>query len=162
MLNEELRYQIKARSQELADGFSRQATETFAGAGQLSPGDVIGNRYRVEALLGSGGMGVVYRAKRLTDGRVCALKVIKHARNPQVLARLSREALVMADIVHPNVVRILDIEVSGSWHPYIVMELIEGASLDRCVARFVPSNTNYLVYDYQLVVRGRSATASLP
>src|SRR5206468_6877362 len=113
-----------------------QASESFAGAAQLAPGDTIGNRYRIEALLGSGGMGVVYKARRLTDGHLCALKVIKHARSPQVLARLSREAMVMADIVHPNVVRILDIEVSGSWLPYIVMELIEGASLDTCSARF--------------------------
>jgi len=136
MLNEELRHQIKARTQELAEGFTRHAAETFAGAAQLSPGDVVGNRYRIEALLGSGGMGVVYRATRLTDGRSCALKVIKHARSPSVLARLSREAMVMADIVHPNVVRILDIEVSGSWLPYIVMELIEGTTLEQCAERF--------------------------
>ena len=135
-LNEELRHQIKARTQELAEGFSREASEAFASAAQLQPGDLIGNRYRVDALLGSGGMGVVYRATRLTDQRQCALKVIKHARSPSVLARLSREAMVLADVVHPNVVRILDIEVSGSWLPYIVMELIEGQSLDNASARF--------------------------
>ena len=134
-LNEELQYQIKARSKELSDAFSQQAA-VLTEASQLSEGDTLSGRYRIEAQIGSGGMGVVYRATRLSDDKPCAIKVIKHARSPQLLARMSREALALADISHPNVVRILDIDVSGSWLPFIVMELVEGVPLADRPDRF--------------------------
>src|SRR3954469_16040516 len=120
-LDEELRHQLRTRTRELAEGFTQQASAIHTEATQLSSGDLLSGRYRIESLIGSGGMGVVYRATRLTDSQACALKVIKHARSPQLLARMSREALALADIAHPNVVRILDIDVSGSWLPFIVM-----------------------------------------
>lgn len=134
-LNQELQYQIKARSKELVDAFSEQAADVKEAA-ELAAGDLLSDRYRIEAQIGSGGMGVVYRATRVSDSRPCAIKVIKHARSPQLLARMSREALAMADISHPNVVRILDIDVSGSWLPFIVMELIEGVPLADRPERF--------------------------
>ena len=134
-LNEELRHQVGLRSKQLADSLAR----TPAGgvpALKIGVGDVINDRYRIESIIGSGGMGVVYRAVRLSDERPCALKVIKHRASGEYLARLSREAMVLSQIQHPNVIEILDINVSQSGRLYIVMELVEGTSLDTKTERY--------------------------
>jgi serine/threonine-protein kinase len=97
----------------------------------LRAGEVIGGRYRIEALLGRGGMGVVYGAiHELTQRRV-ALKLVdsEGADQPALHDRFLSEARTAAAVRHPNVVDVLDMGVhAGS--PYLVMELLEGCSLD--------------------------------
>src|SRR4051812_28348632 len=94
----------------------------------LKPGDAF-ERYTIEALLGQGGMGCVYRAHDPRLGRRVALKVISDG--PRVAdadARLVREARAAATLDHPNAVAIFDVgELDGA--PYIVMELVEGRTL---------------------------------
>jgi serine/threonine-protein kinase len=86
--------------------------------------------YRVEAVLGHGGMGVVYRAWHLRLDRPVALKMLLtgvHAR-PQELERFLREAQAVAGLRHPNIVQVYDVgDVDG--RPYFTMELVEGGSL---------------------------------
>jgi eukaryotic-like serine/threonine-protein kinase len=94
----------------------------------LKTGDAF-ERYTIEALLGQGGMGCVYRAHDPRLGRRVALKVINDGYVPaDASARLAREARTAAALDHPNAVAIFDVgELDGA--PYIVMELIEGRTL---------------------------------
>ncbi|MGH7271171.1 MAG: serine/threonine-protein kinase, partial [Polyangiaceae bacterium] len=98
----------------------------------LRPGDAF-ERYTIEALIGQGGMGCVYRAYDPRLGRRVALKVISEgsAHAPAAAnARLVREARAAAAFDHPNAVAIFDVgEREGA--PYIVMELVEGRTLRR-------------------------------
>jgi eukaryotic-like serine/threonine-protein kinase len=86
--------------------------------------------YRVEALLGYGGMGVVYRAWHLGLSRPVALKMVLAGpwARPQEQERLIREARAVAALQHPNIVPVYDVgDVEG--RPYFTMELVEGGSL---------------------------------
>lgn len=88
--------------------------------------------YRVEALLGHGGMGVVYRAWHVRLNRAVALKMLlagPYAR-PGERERFQREAEAVAALGHPNIVQIYDIgDVEG--RPFFTMELVEGGNLDE-------------------------------
>lgn len=99
----------------------------------LKPGDTF-ERYTIEAPVGEGGMGLVYRAFDERLGRRVALKVISDpAAGPEANARLIREARAAAALDHPNAVSIFDVgEASGT--PYIVMELVSGKTLRSAVA----------------------------
>jgi serine/threonine-protein kinase len=94
---------------------------------------VIGQRlgaYDIKALLGVGGMGEVYRARNLRLGRDVALKLLpsKAARDDDRIARLEREARVLAALNHPNIAAIYGIEESEGVRA-LVLELVEGESL---------------------------------
>jgi len=94
----------------------------------LRSGDAF-ERYTIEALIGQGGMGCVYRAYDPRLGRRVALKVISEGSTQAAAnARLLREARAAAAFDHPNAVAIFDVgELDGA--PYIVMELVEGRTL---------------------------------
>jgi eukaryotic-like serine/threonine-protein kinase len=86
--------------------------------------------YRVEAVLGRGGMGVVYRAWHLRLNRVVALKMLLAGpcARPEELERFQREAEAVAALGHSNIVQVHDVgDVDG--RPYFTMELVEGGSL---------------------------------
>jgi serine/threonine protein kinase len=96
--------------------------------------------YEILGVLGSGGMGVVYKARDLRLKRLVALKMIltgPHAR-PQELARFKREAEAVARLQHPNVVQIYEVgEQDG--RPYLALEYVDGGSLaDRLAGRPQP------------------------
>lgn len=99
-------------------------------------GSVIAGRYRVDELLGRGGMGAVFRATQLGLGRGVALKVIRpdHAASPTYRARFEREARVMAALDHPNAVKVFDFgtEPHFSW---LAMELLVGQTLAHLLAK---------------------------
>jgi serine/threonine-protein kinase len=86
--------------------------------------------YAVEAVLGRGGMGVVFRARHLRLGRLVALKtgLAGAYAGPQELARFQREAEAVAALQHPNVVQIYDVG-DADGRPYYTMELVGGGSL---------------------------------
>lgn len=105
----------------------------------LRTGAVIGGRYRIESLLGRGGMGVVYGAiHELTQRRV-ALKLVdsEGADQAALHERFLSEARTAAAVRHPSVVDVLDMGMhAGS--PYLVMELLEGCSLDAVLDQKQP------------------------
>ena len=101
----------------------------------LAPGTRIGP-YEVVALLGTGGMGEVYRATDPRLGRDVAVKVLPEARQagPNSVARFEREARLLASINHPNIATVYGVEDLGG-STAIVMELVEGPSLADLIAR---------------------------
>jgi serine/threonine-protein kinase len=96
---------------------------------------VIAGRYRVEASLGRGGMGEVFRAFDLHLGRQVALKrpLLAAHPDPAALARFRREARAAASLAHPNIVAVHDVVIERDT-PYIVMELIHGRPLFELLA----------------------------
>jgi hypothetical protein len=137
LLNEDLRVQVAVRSRSLAGTLTALLADKPRSA-ELKPGMIVGKRYQLEQHLGTGGMGMVFSAKRLSDQRRVAIKVISNsfAINPTALARLAREAESAAAIDHPNVVRVLDIDLDEQGALFLAMELVEGQNLEEQRSRF--------------------------
>lgn len=100
---------------------------------------VIGGRYRLEELVGRGGMAAVWRATDVEFDRAVAVKVLhaRHTEDQEFAERFRREARVVARLSHPHLVRLLDAgeEEAG---PYLVLELVEGETLKDRVRREGP------------------------
>jgi hypothetical protein len=98
------------------------------------------NQYQILGLLGSGGMGQVFRARDTKLGREVAVKVLpaEFAADPDRLRRFDQEARTLATLNHPNVLVIYDSGVHEG-APYLVTELLEGQSLRALLARGPPS-----------------------
>ncbi len=94
-------------------------------------GRTIDRKYYLESRLGIGGMGAVYRAKRLQMGDEAAIKILnpEHAADPRAVERFRREATIGASLRHPNAVTVYDFGVSQDRLIYFVMELVEGNDL---------------------------------
>jgi len=91
-------------------------------------------KYDVIEVLGRGGMGVVYKAKDPLLGRLVAIKMTAGVGdNPELASRFFREAQSTASLQHPNIVTVYEL---GDWsgNPYLVMEYLEGRSLDTIIA----------------------------
>jgi Protein kinase domain/7TM diverse intracellular signalling len=134
LLNEELRGQIANRSHELSHALALMASPKPS-AHHLEAGTVLAEKYRIELLLGEGGMGKVYRAERIADGRAVAIKLVRGG-SPRTLARFAREAELVARIAHPNVVSVLDFGITDDAVLFLVLELVEGNSLEHARDRF--------------------------
>jgi eukaryotic-like serine/threonine-protein kinase len=95
-------------------------------------GQVLGGRYALGAMLGSGGMGQVYRARDRVLERTVAVKVLSSAatQDPELVARFGREARAAAALHHPNIVAVFDSGADGDLQ-YLVMEYVDGQSLAR-------------------------------
>ena len=91
--------------------------------------------YQVERLLGTGGMGEVYRARDTTLNRDVAIKVLLPAvtADPERLSRFSREAQVLASLNHPHIAQIYGLEDAGGV-PALVLELVDGPTLADRIA----------------------------
>ena len=99
----------------------------------LPPGSVLGE-YRVESVLGRGGMGVVYEAHDLRLERRVAIKVLRDDLGARRVAWLRREAAAMAKLSHPHVAQVFDFGVSEQ-RPFVVMERIDGVTLGEWAAQ---------------------------
>lgn len=102
-------------------------------------GQVIDGKYRIEAKLGSGGMGDVYRAMRLLIGDTVAVKILHPhlARDPQAAERFRREAVMATKLRHRNIVAIHDVGISSVHNvPFILMELAEGYTLRQMIDQY--------------------------
>ncbi len=100
-------------------------------------GTVVSGRFRVDDLIGQGGMGKVYRARHLALERTVVLKMLKPQllEDPTLVGRFEREAKAASRLNHPNVIQVLDfgrLENDGTL--YIVMEHVQGKDL-RLVSR---------------------------
>jgi serine/threonine protein kinase len=96
-------------------------------------------KYKVLERLGSGGMGTVYLCEHMVVCRKVAVKVLptSQASNPSALGRFYREARAAGVLDHPNLVKAHDVDQEGQLH-FLVMDYIDGASLQEIVTRFGP------------------------
>ena len=102
-------------------------------------GDVLDGRYRLDALVATGGMGEVWRATDVTLGRLVAVKLLRPAllADPQFDARFQVEARIMAALTHPNVINIYDYghaPAATGGGAYLVMSYVDGQPLSRRIA----------------------------
>lgn len=121
------------------------ATEGLLGVGTRDAESVLPaallnhSRYRVDQLIGRGGMGDVYRAEHRLMNRAVALKLINEqlVQHPQAVSRFRREVQAAAQLSHPNIVAAYDAEQAGGTH-FLVMEFVEGTNLATIVAERGP------------------------
>lgn len=103
----------------------------------IAPGELLADRYRIEAEVGSGGTGIVYRAMDCLLGEPVAVKLLRPevvAADPQAFERFTQELRLARRITHRNVVRTHDLGESGGV-PFLTMEYVQGASLASVIAR---------------------------
>lgn len=100
-------------------------------------GTTISDRYRIERLLGEGGMGAVYQAEHTLMRKRMAIKVLhpEMTRLPEVVARFEREAMAAAHIDHPHVVTATDFGKLDDGSFFLALEFVEGKSLREVIAR---------------------------
>jgi serine/threonine protein kinase len=106
----------------------------------VQPGDVLAGKYRVEQVLGVGGMGVVVAAHHLQLDERVALKFLRAEAlaDAETVARFAREARAAVKIKSEHVARVIDVGNLENGAPYIVMEYLEGGDLSGMLARTGP------------------------
>ena len=122
------------------------AASHAARGGDLAEGDTIGP-YQITGAVGHGGMGTVYCARRSDQQfrQSVAIKLVRTGpgmnpgTNQELLARFRAERQILANINHPNIARLLDGGITESGLPYLVMEFIEGQTLDRYLSAHTPA-----------------------
>ena len=126
----------------------------------FATGELIGERYRLEELIGSGGMGDVFRARDTLLERAVALKLVDVGdprRRAEIAKNFLREARISAAIAHRNVVQILDFGTHGGTIPFIVMELLEGESLADVLGRGERLSFDWIAELVQQLLEGLAA-----
>lgn len=93
-------------------------------------GKKLDERYRLEELIGTGGMAIVYKATDITENRLVAVKILREEcrNNEELVRRFKNESKAISVLDHPNIVKVYDVSVNGQ-QPYIVMEYIDGITL---------------------------------
>lgn len=101
----------------------------------LESGQVVANRYRLDRIVGEGGMGVVWAATHVLTEKRCALKFLKGDRtgDPKGQQRLLHEARAICRIRHPNVAQVHDVLELTNGAPFLVMDLLDGEPLSARV-----------------------------
>lgn len=102
----------------------------------VASGTVLAGRYELLEIVGQGGMATVYRARRTSDGKLVAVKVLRepYAHDQEFVQRFQREAQAAASLSHPNVVPVLDSGEDGAVR-FLVMEYVEGEDLKSHLRR---------------------------
>src|SRR5262245_31788883 len=97
------------------------------------PGTVLVGKYRVERVLGQGGMGVVVEARHIALDERVALKFLlpEYAQHPEASARFLREARAAVKVKSEHVARVADVGTLETGAPYMVMEFVDGRDLSR-------------------------------
>ncbi len=122
----------------MADKSSSKRPREFGGA--LAAGALIAEKYRIEGLLASGGMGAVFLASDAALDRKVALKVLlpEHRTDEECIARLMREAKVTARLQSEHALRVYEMGQHDEVGPYVVLELLDGVDLVNLLKRDGP------------------------
>lgn len=133
--------------------------EELEKAAQARVGDVVAQRYRIDRLLGVGGMGAVYAATHLALGKTYALKILHevYGRDGEILDRFVREARAATQTGHPNIIDVLDIGTMEAGDLYFVMELLEGTDLGTVIRQSGPLAVRRAVHIARQIARALSA-----
>ena len=112
----------------------------MSAAAKVKTGDVLGGKYRVERVLGIGGMGMVVAARHIQLGQRVALKfMLKEAMaDPSNAERFAREARSAVRLQSPHTARVIDVGKLKNGEPYMVMEYLDGQDLDEVIRRKGP------------------------
>jgi hypothetical protein len=130
--------------------------------GYLAAGTVVDGKYRIERVLGEGGMGVVYLAQDVHTDTPVVVKAIRaeFAHDPEFRARTLAEGRALARIDHPNVVRLNAVVVEPSTL-YLVMQFIDGEPLDALIERYIAAHSRVPIElalsIFRMVLRGVGA-----
>jgi serine/threonine protein kinase len=126
---------------------------------ELMPGLILRDKYEILERLGAGGMGTVYKARHTAFAEMRAIKVIDShlIHDDESLARFRGEAVLARKLLHPNVVRVEDLDSTEDGRPFIVMEYVVGRSL-RDVLRKEPGLASARAVD--IVAQACSALAA--
>jgi hypothetical protein len=100
----------------------------------LRPGELLGDRFEIQAVAGGGGMGAIYRAVDRRTAAQVAIKVVRDGADVNS-RRFAREAQIIAGLEHPRIVRHIDHGFTGSGQQYLVMEWLEGEDLSVTLKR---------------------------
>src|SRR5579859_5953717 len=108
-------------------------------------GRELGHRYRLDSLLGQGGMSSVYKATDPNLRRAVAVKLIHShlTSDPEFVRRFEVEASAVAQLHHPNIIQVYDFNRDGSTY-YMVLEFVHGESLDRRLRRLAKEGQRML------------------
>ena len=100
-------------------------------------GTTLEGGYRIDSLLGVGGMGSVFKATHVRLAKHVAVKVMASelSANTESLARFHREALITGSLGHPHIVQVFDLSTTPAGQPFLVMEFLEGEDLDQRLNR---------------------------
>ncbi len=122
-------------------------------------GKMVAQRYRLEGIIGIGGMGAVFRAKHLALGKTFALKILHrvYTRDSDIVARFMREARAATQTGHPNIIDIIDIGTTDDEDVYFVMELLEGRTLGEVVETEGPLAVRRAVHIARQICRAVAA-----
>ena len=126
-------------------------------------GQVLGGKYRLERYLGSGGFASVWAARNLDLDRPVALKILadNFVRMPGAVERFSREARLASKYIHPAVLQVEDICRTGEGVPFLVMELLEGCTLDERLSTKGPIPLEECLPLVRLMLEGLAAAHEL-
>jgi len=114
---------------QISEGSSKSWLTEFAE--NITAGKVFADKYKIESLLGYGGIGAVYKAKHIYMDRYVALKVLRPELTEDRLAvrNFQLEARAIANVQHKNIVAVHDFGISQKREPYLIMEYIDGTNL---------------------------------
>jgi serine/threonine-protein kinase len=138
---------------EAATESDTESSRRDAWSAPCAAGDVVEGKYRVGELLGSGGMAWVFRATHIALGQQVALKVLRvdpSADNSRLVARFRQEARAAARIAGTATAHVVDVGTLADGSPYLVMECLEGRSLDKVLGWGGGRMPISLVVDYVL------------
>lgn len=124
----------------MRDGATPRSRTTPTDLASDYTGLTLADRYELTRFLGRGGMGAVFMARHAAIGKKLAVKILDSARvsEERGFERLFREARMAAAIGHPNIIDVVDVGVSPSGDPYLVMEYLEGEDLSSFLQRRGP------------------------
>jgi serine/threonine protein kinase len=131
----------RSSEEELVDSFLREAagasepqSADFAAMARLAPGQVLGDRFRIERPAGRGGMGAIYKAADGVTGGYVAVKIMaRHSGSAQ--ERFQREAVLLAALSHPCIVRHVSHGATPAGLAFLAMDWLEGEDLAERLAR---------------------------
>src|SRR6202142_2549798 len=117
----------------------------------MEAGQTIAGKYRLNRLLGTGGMATVWSATNVFTEREFAVKFMlpQVARTPEAARRFLMEAKASARINHPNIIEVIDVGQSEDGALFMVMELLTGTSLETAMRR---QNPPMMAYEFALVM----------
>jgi serine/threonine-protein kinase len=141
---------------------SNAPAPTAAPANPTQPGTILAGKYRVERILGQGGMGVVVEARHIALDERVALKFLlpEYANHPEASARFLREARNAVKIKSEHVARVSDVGTLESGAPYMVMEFLEGrdlaGTLEKTGVLTIPDAVDYVIQGCEAIAEAHS------